>query len=161
MERGPYDRQPGDPAYVRREPAYAPPPEYEPPPERRFGVAEAVAIFALVVAMVAVFLAIDAREEGSDDEQVASQVRREVDLKVRQIRSTLGQRAGAAREQAQAAESEAERTRAALTDLRTQISALRKRDRALQTQLNQARSTIQLQSDAISDLRRESGSNAR
>src|SRR5215213_1970594 len=114
MERGPYDRQPRQSGYPPRDPAYvepaAPPPEYYEPP-RRFGFAEMAAILAVLAAAVAIFLAIDAREQGNDDEQVARQVRQETRRQIVRIRSTLGEKAGNAGARARAAEAEAEQTR--------------------------------------------------
>src|SRR3954453_12749759 len=103
MEGGPYEPRPGDPGYPPRDPAYAqpgvppPPPEYyEPPRERRIGLAEVLGLLALIGAIVAIVLALAAREEGSDDKEVARQVRIETQHQIQRIRTSLGEKAGTA-----------------------------------------------------------------
>lgn len=154
MERGPYDRPPEEPGYPRRDPAYAPPPEYEPPADRRFGVSEVVAMLALIAAIVAIFLALDARGQGSEDEQVARQVRQETQRQIQQIRSSVGQQAGTAGQRAREAEAEAEQTRETASQLNSQVSDLRGEVSSLRSQQNQIRDSIQSQSEAIADIRR-------
>ena len=155
MERGPYDRPPEGRPYPERDPRYIPPPpEYEVPPRRPFGVAEALATLALIAGIVAIFLALDAREEGSDDEQLARQVSAEVDRKVRQTRASVRQRAGAAGARARRAEAEAEQTREAVSELRGQVSGLRTQVSSLQARQSQMRSTLERQGEAIQALRR-------
>jgi len=154
MERGPYDRPPAGRPYPEGDPRYVPPPDYEPPPRRSFGVAEAVATVALIAGVIAIFLALDAREQGNDDEQLARQVSEEVDRKVRQIRTSVGQRAGAAGARARDAEAEAEQTREALNEMRTQLSGLREQVSSIQSRQNQMRANLERQSEAISSVRR-------
>src|SRR5689334_9184183 len=107
MERGPYERRPGVPGDPRRDPAYAPPPEYYEPPPRRVGFAEVVALLALVGAIVGIVLAIDAREHGSDNEQIAREVRVETRRQLRQTRAAVAEKAGTAGARAREAEQEA------------------------------------------------------
>jgi chromosome segregation ATPase len=155
MEGGPYE-QPGyprrDPRY--EQPGYVPPPEYEPPPQRRFGAAEAVAVLALLAAVVAIFLALDARDEAGDDEQLNARTRAEIQRQVQQVRTSLGERAGTAGARARQAESEAAQTRNSVSQLSSQVSSLEQEVSELRGQQNQMRSSLQRQSEAISDLRR-------
>ena len=160
MERGPYEPRPGDP---RRDPAYAqpaapPPPEYyEPPRERRIGLAEIVGLLALIGAIVAIFLAIDAREEGNDDKEVARQVRVETQREMQRIRTSLGQKAGTAGARAGQAEAEAEQTRRAVAKLRLQVAQLQEDVKVLRTEQNQTRNTLRNLSETVSSVRREGG----
>ncbi len=163
MEGGPYEPRPGDPGYPR-DPAYAqpaappPPPEYyEPPRERRIGLAEIVGLLALIGAIVAIFLALDAREEGSDDKQVARQIRIETQREMERIRTSLGQKAGTAGAKARQAEDEAEQTRRAVAKLRSQVAELQSEVRVLGTQQNQTRDTVRNLSETVSNMRQEGG----
>jgi hypothetical protein len=155
MERGPYDRPPRqgypprDPAYV--EPAAPPPGYYEPP--RRFGFAEMAAILAVLAAAVAIFLALDAREDSNDDEQVARQVRQETQRQIAQIRSSLGQKAGTAGARARAAEAEAEQTRATVAKLGDQVTRLEGEVRTLRIQQNRVRDTLRNLSESVAKVR--------
>jgi hypothetical protein len=155
MERGPYDRPPEEPGYPARDPAYAqpvaPPPEYYEPP-RRIGFAEIAALLALIGAIVAVFLALDARDEGNNDEQVARQVRQATRRQVEQLRSSLGQKAGTAGARARAAEAEAEQTRRAVSTLRLQVAQLQGEVKTLRTQQNQTRATLRNLSETVSKI---------
>ena len=164
MEGGPYEPRPGDPGYPRRDPAYAqpapppPPPEYyEPPRERRIGLAEILGLLALVGAIVAIVLALDAREEGGDDKQVARQVRIETQREIQQIRTSLGQKAGTAGARARQAEAEAEQTRRAVAKLRSQVAELQGDAKVLRSQQNQTRNTLRNLSETVSSVRREGG----
>jgi len=159
MERGPYDRPPPpeDPRYPQRDPAYRDPaydPAVPPEPERRIGVGDVVAIIALVVAIVAIFLAIDARNEGSSDEEIARQVRQETQRQIDQIRSSTGEQTGSADKRAREAENEAEETGESVTELSNQVSSLNEQVTKLQSQQNEIRSSLQKQGEAISDIRR-------
>ena len=164
MEGGPYEPRPGDPGYPRRDPAYAqpapppPPPEYyEPPRERRIGLAEILGLLALVGAIVAIVLALDAREEGGDDKQVARQVRIETQREIQQIRTSLGQKAGTAGARARQAEAEAEQTRRAVAKLSSQVAKLQGEVKVLRTQQNQTRDNLRNLSETVSKLRHEGG----
>jgi hypothetical protein len=164
MEGGPYEPRPGDPRYPRRDPAYAqpaappPPPEYyEPPRERRIGLAEILGLLALIGAIVAIVLALDAREEGSDDKEVARQVRIEMQREIQRIRTSLGQKAGTARARARQAEAEADQTRRAVAKLRSQVAELQSAVKVLRTQQNQTRNNLRNLSETVSKVRREGG----
>jgi TolA-binding protein len=156
MERGPYDRPPRRPDYPPRDPAYAepaaPPPEYYEPP-RRFGFAEMAAILAVLAAAVAVFLALDARDSATDDEQVARQVRQETQRQILRIRSSLGEKAGNAGARARAAEAEAEQTRATVAKLSDQITRVEGEVKTLRIQQNQVRNTLRNLSESVAKLR--------
>lgn len=160
MERGPYDRPPGEPGYPARDPGYvqppAPPPEYYEPP-RRFGIAEAAALLALIGAVVAIFLALDAKDEGSNDEQVARQVRQETQRQVEQVRSSLGEKAGTAGARARDAEAEAEKTRKDVAALRAQVLRLQGEVETLRTQQNQTRDTLRNLSETVAKVRSGGG----
>lgn len=153
MERGPYDRPPPGPGQPRRDSGYEAPPEYERPTERRFGIAEVVAILALLAAVVAIFLAIDARDDGAGQQQVERQVRQETQRQIEEIRSSVGEQAGNAGARARAAEKEAEQAQEAASELRSQVAGLEKEVSSLQTQQNQVRESLEKQSEAISDIR--------
>ena len=156
MERGPYDRPtrqqgypPPDPAYV--EPAALPPEYYEPP--RRFGFAEMAAILAVIAAAVAIFLALDARDSATDDEQVARQVRQETQRQIVQIRASLGEKAGNAGARARAAEAEAEQTRATVAKLGDQVTRLEGEVKTLRIQQNRVRDTLRNLSESVAKIR--------
>ena len=155
MERGPYERWPGETGDPRRDPAYAPPPEYYEPPPRRIGFAEVVALLALVGAIVGIVLAIDAREQGSDDEQIAREVRQETQRNIRQVRAAVREKAGSVGARARQAETEAKQTREAVAEMRKQLSRLQTEVSTLKSQQNQVRKTLQGQSEAIGELRRK------
>jgi hypothetical protein len=162
MEGGPYEPRPGDPAYTRRDPAYVqpaappPPPEYyEPPRERRIGLAEILGLFALIAAIVAIVLALDAREEGSDDKEVARQVRTETQHQIQRIRTSLGQKAGTAGARAREAEAEAEQTRRSVATLRSQVAQLQGELKVLRAQQNQVRDTLRNLSETFAKVRTE------
>ena len=159
MERGPYERPPpppGQPGYPAQDPAYAepvtPPPEYY-EQRRRIGFAEVLALLALVAAVVGIFLALDARDEGSDDQQVARQVRAETQRQIVAIRSSLGEKAGAAGARARQAEAEAEKTRATVAKLSSQITRLQGEVKTLRIQQNQVRDTLRNLSESVSKIR--------
>jgi hypothetical protein len=163
VERGPYDRPdqppaqppgqpPAQPGYAQREPGYGS--GYEPPPERRFGVPEVVAVLAMVVAIVAIFLALDARNEGSSQEEINRQVRQETQRQVDEIREATGQQAQSANKRARGAESEAEKAQEDAAELNSSVARLEKEVSSLKAQQNQMRDSLQKQSEAIADIRR-------
>jgi hypothetical protein len=165
MERGPYDRpppgqQPQQPGYPQQGAQYQQPAGYEPepPPERRFGWAEIVALVSVVAAAVAIFLAIDARNSSSSDEEIAQQVQQETQRQVDQIRSEAGGQLESADRTARNAESKAdataEKNQESVSQLESQVSELRGEVSALKSQQNQMRSSLQKQSEDIADIRR-------
>jgi uncharacterized protein HemX len=129
-----------------------PPPEYYERP-RRFGFAEMAAILAVLAAAVAIFLALDAREEGSDDEQVARQVRQETQRQILQIRASLGEKAGNAGARARSAEAEAAQTRATVAKLSDQVTRLQGEVRTLRIQQNRTRDTLRNLSESVARIR--------
>ena len=158
MERGPYGQGPedprrpvGDPRYQQRPVDYGPPPEYE--RERRIGLAEVVALLAGIAAIVAIVLAIDARKAGSDDEEVARQVRQQTQREINRIESAVEKKTGSAGSKARRAQAEAEGAEEEASELASEVASLEGEIRALKTQQNEVRNSLQNQSEAISDVR--------
>ena len=163
MEGGPYEPRPGDPRYPR-DPAYVqpaaqpvPPEYYEPPRERRVGLAEILALFALIGAIVAIVLALDAHEERSDEKEVAHQVRIETQREIQRVRASLGQKAGTAGARARQAEAEAAQLHATVTKLRSQVAELQGELKVLRIQQNQTRDALRNLSETVSKLHRPGG----
>ena len=84
---------------------------------------------------------------------MARQVRQETQRQILRIRSSLGEKAGAAGARARAAEAEAAQTRATVAKLGDQVTRLEGEVKTLRIQQNQVRNTLRNLSESVAKVR--------